>query len=133
MTSVTDLQWKQIVVGGIAPYVISTGLLIAGIVVYTFVVAFGTGGEPAPNALQQFNTVSGTILFPIATILLTVVASGWVARQADPDAVTSHGIAVGILAGIVGLAFGALDPMMFLRFVVIVGAGLLGARLFSAS
>ena len=129
MTTVTDLRWKQIVVGGIAPHVISTGLLIVAIVGYTFLVAFGTGGEPDPNALQQFNTVSGTLIFPIVTILLTVVAAGWVARRAESETATLHGLAVGILAGLVGFLFGALDVMMLVRFVLTVGAGILGARL----
>ena len=129
MTTVTDLQWKQIVVGGIAPHVISTGLLIIAIVAYTFLLAFGTGGEPDPGALQQFNTVSGTQIFPVVTILLTVVTAGWVARRVDPDTAMLHGVAVGTLAGLVGFAFGALDVMMFVRFVFTVGAGVLGARL----
>ncbi|WP_207592883.1 hypothetical protein [Halomontanus rarus] len=129
MTTVTDLQWKQIVVGGIAPHVLSTGLLIVAIVAYTFLLAFGTGGEPDPGALQEFNTISGTQIYPIVTILLTVVAAGWVARRVDPDTVMLHGVAVGILAGLVGFAFGALDAMMVVRFVFTVGAGVLGARL----
>lgn len=129
MTTVTDLQWKQIVVGGIAPHVISTGLLIVAIVAYTFILAFGSGGEPDPGALQEFNTVSGTQVYPIVTILLTVVAAGWVARRVEPGTVMLHGGAVGILAGLVGFAFGALDVMMVVRFVFTVGAGVLGARL----
>jgi len=129
MTTVTDLRWKQIVVGGIAPHVISTGLLIVAIVGYTFLLAFGTGGEPDPDALQQFNTVSGTQIYPVVTILLTVVAAGWVAQRVDPDTATSHGVAVGILAGLVGFAFGPLDVMMLVRFVLTVGAGVLGVRL----
>lgn len=129
MTTVTDLQWKQIVVGGIAPHVISTGLLIVAIVAYTFLLAFGSGGEPDPGSLQQFNTVSGTQVYPIVTILLTVVTAWWVARQVDPDTVMLHGIAVGILAGLLGFAFGALDAMMIVRFVFTIGAGVLGARL----
>jgi len=129
MTTVTDLQWKQIVVGGIAPHVVSTGLLIVAIVAYTLLLAFGTGGEPDPDALQQFNAVSGTQIHPAVTVLLTVVAAGWVARRADPDTAMLHGVAVGTLAGLVGFAFGALDVMMFVRFVLTVGAGVLGARL----
>lgn len=129
MTTVTDLQWKQIVVGGIAPHVISTGLLIVTIVGYTFLLVFQTGGEPDPGALQQFNTVSGTQILPIATILLTVITAGMVARRVDSDTVMLHGVAVGVLAGIVGFAFGALDAMMIVRFILTVGAGVLGARL----
>ncbi|WP_227379985.1 hypothetical protein [Haladaptatus halobius] len=129
MTTVTDLQWKQIVVGGIAPHVISTGLLIVAIVGYTFLLVFQTGGEPDPGALQQFNTVSGTQIYPVVTILLTVVAAGWVARRVDPDRAMLHGVAVGVLAGLVGFAFGALDAMMIVRFVSTVGAGVLGAKL----
>lgn len=129
MTTVSDLQWKQIVVGGVAPHVVSTGLLIASIVAYTFLLAFGTGGEPDPGALQQFNTVSGTQIYPIATVMLTIVAAAWVARRVDPDSATLHGVAVGILAGLIGFAFGALDVMMLVRFVLTAGAGVLGARL----
>lgn len=129
MTTVTDLQWKQIVVGGIAPHVISTGLLIVAIVGYTFLLTFGSGGEPDPGALQQFNTVSGTQIYPLVTILLTVVTAGWVGRRVDPDTVALHGIAVGVLAGLVGFAFGAFDAMMVVRFAVTIIAGILGAKL----
>jgi len=129
MTTVTDLQWKQVVVGGIAPHVISTGLLIVAIVGYSFLLAFGSGGEPDPGALQEFNTVSGTQVYPIVTILLTALTAGWVARRVDPDTVMRHGVAVGILAGLLGFAFGALDAMMIVRFACTVGAGILGARL----
>ncbi|WP_226007980.1 hypothetical protein [Natrinema salinisoli] len=129
MTTVSDLQWKQIAVGGIAPHVISTGLLIASIVAYTFLLAFGTGGEPDPGSLQQFNTVSGTQIYPIVTILLTVVTAAWVVRRVDSNSATLHGVAVGTLAGLIGFAFGALDAMMLVRFVLTVGAGVLGARL----
>lgn len=129
MTTVTDLQWKQIVVGGIAPHVISTGLLIVAIVAYTFLLAFGTGGEPDGAALQQFNTVSGTQVYPIVTILLTVVTAGWIARRVNPDSAMLHGVAVGVLTGLVGFAFGAFDAMMVVRFVITVSAGILGARL----
>ncbi|WP_267643494.1 hypothetical protein [Haloarchaeobius amylolyticus] len=129
MTTVSDLQWKQIVVGGIVPHVISTGLLIAWLVAYTFLLAFQTGGEPDGGALQQFSTISGTLIFPLLTILLTVVAAGWVAQRVDSDTVTIHGVAVGVLAGLVGFAFGALDVMMLIRFGLTVGAGVLGAKL----
>ena len=129
MTTVTDLRWKQIAVGGIAPYVISTGLLIVAIVGYTFLLAFGSGGEPDPGAVQQFNTISGTQIFPIATILLTIVTARWVARRVDPGMATLHGVAVGVLAGIVGFSFGTFDVMMIVRFILTVGAGVLGARL----
>ena len=129
MTTVRDLQWKQIVLGGVAPHVISTGVLIAAIVGYTFLLAFGSGGQPDGGALNQFNTVSGTQVYPIASILLTAVTAGWVARRVDPETVLLHGVAVGVLAGIVGFAFGALDATMMSRFVLTVGAGVLGARL----
>jgi hypothetical protein len=132
MTTVSDLQWKQIIVGGIAPHVISTGLLIVAIIAYTFLLAFGTGGEPDPGSLQQFNTVSGTQVYPIVTILLTIGAARWVARRVDSDKAMLHGVAVGVLAGLIGFAFGALDAMMLVRFLLTVGAGVLGARLLPA-
>lgn len=129
MTTVTDLEWRQIIVGGIAPHVISTGVLIVAIVSYSFLLAFGPGGGPDPESLQEFNTVSGTQLYPLVTILLTVATARWVAQRVDPTAATLHGVAVGLLAGVVGLAFGALDAMMVIRFICTVGAGVIGVRL----
>jgi hypothetical protein len=129
MTESTDLHWKRIIVGGIAPHALSTGLLIVAIIAYTFLLAFGTGSEPNQATLDQFNTVVGTQLFPIVTILLTVPAAAWVANKVDPKAATAHGFAVGFLVAVIGFTFGGLDLMMGVRFVITIFAGILGAKL----
>lgn len=67
---------ERIFVGSIAPHAISIALLIVAIVGYSLIAAFTAGGDPDPGAMAQFNTVSGTQLFPIATIFLTVVTAG---------------------------------------------------------
>ncbi|XVH31287.1 hypothetical protein ACNS7O_12955 [Haloferacaceae archaeon DSL9] len=129
MTTLTDVRWKRVAVGGIAPHAISIGLLVAAIVAYTFLLALGTGGEPDQGSLEQFNVVVGTQLFPIATILLTVLTAAWVVGADDRATATTHGLAVGLLVALIGLAFGAPDVVMLLRFVSTVAAGVLGARL----
>lgn len=129
MAEATDLHWKRIIVGGLAPHVISITLLIVVIIAYTILVAFGTGGEPDQGSLDQFNTLFGTQLFPVVTILLTVVAAAWVVRKADQQMVIAHGFVVGLLVAVIGLAFGALDLIMAIRFVITVAAGILGAKL----
>ncbi|MFD1643651.1 hypothetical protein [Halohasta litorea] len=129
MTTTTDLHWKRILAGGIAPHAISITLLIVVIIGYTFLVSFATGGEPDPGSMQQFNTVSGTQLFPIVTILLTVPTAAWVVKRVDSQTAVLHGLAVGILAGLLGLGFGALDLLMVARFGATVLAGVLGAKL----
>ena len=129
MTEFTDVQWKRIIAGGIAPHALSIGLLIVAIIAYTFLLAFGTGGEPDQASLDQFNTVVGTQLFPVVAILLTIPAAAWAATKADPKEATMHGFAVGFLVAVIGLAFGALDLMMGVRFVITITAGVLGAML----
>jgi hypothetical protein len=129
MTESTDVHWKRIIAGGIAPHALSIGLLIVAIIAYTFLVAFGTGSEPAQGSLDRFNTVIGTQIFPIVTILLTVPAAAWVANTVDPKAAMTHGFAVGFLVAVIGLAFGALDLMMGIRFVITILAGIFGAKL----
>lgn len=129
MTALPDLQWKRIVAGGIAPHLVSVGALVLTIIAYTLLVVFGTGGGPDQVSLQQFNSVVGTQLFPLVTVLLTAVAAAWVVRHVDPETAVVHGLAVGVLAGLVGFAFGAFDVVMVIRFVATVTAGVLGAKL----
>lgn len=129
MTESTDVHWKRIIAGSIAPHALSIGLLIVAIIAYTFLVAFGTGSEPTQGSLDRFNTVIGTQIFPIVTILLTVPAAAWVDNKVDPKATMTHGFAVGFLVAVIGLAFGALDLMMGVRFVITILAGILGAKL----
>ncbi|SIQ82416.1 hypothetical protein SAMN05421858_0521 [Haladaptatus litoreus] len=129
MTASPDLHWKRIIAGGIAPHAISVVGIIVAIVGYTVLVAFGTGSEPDAGSLQQFNTVISMQIFPVATILLTVVVSAWVVRRVDSDTALLHGFIVGVFAGLLGGAFGALDAMMAVRFTATVLAGVLGAKL----
>ncbi len=129
MTELSDMQWRRIVIGGTVPHVLSLGLLIVAIVAYTFLLAFGTGGEPDQGSLDQFNAVVGTQLFPLVTILLTIPVAAWVASKVDSKAATTHGFAVGFLVAAIGLAFGALDPTMGVRFLLTIIAGILGAKL----
>jgi len=129
MTTIADLHWKRIVAGSVGTYAIATGALVVAIVLNTVLVAFGTGAEPDPGYLSAFNAFVGAQLFPVLTILLTVVAGAWVAHRGESDTATLHGIAVGVVAATIGLGFGAFDVVMAVRFVATVGAGVLGAKL----
>ncbi len=129
MSRVTDLRWRRIVAGGIATHVLSMVVLVVVIVGYSFFGASGAGGRPNEMALQQFGTTSGALLFPALTILLTVLAAMWVVRRVDPETATSHGVGVGVVVGLLGLAFGALDGTMLIRFITSVVAGVVGAKL----
>lgn len=129
MTELTDRRWKRIIAGGVAPHALSIGLLIVAIIAYTFLLAFGTGGESDQASLDQFNTVVGMQLFPLVTILLTIPAAAWVANNTERKVAMVHGFAVGLLVAVTGLAFGALDLMRGVRFVVTIAAGVLGAML----
>ncbi|WP_267643497.1 hypothetical protein [Haloarchaeobius amylolyticus] len=128
MTKMRDLHWKRIVAGGVVTHVISMGVLVAVIVGYSLVGTAGSGGKPDQLAIQQFSMVSGALLFPALTILITGVSAAWVAREVKSRTATSHGAGVGIVVGTLGLAFGALDLTMLVRFVTTVVAGVLGAK-----
>ncbi|WP_227774094.1 helix-turn-helix domain-containing protein [Haladaptatus pallidirubidus] len=82
---------------GIAPHAISVVGIIAAIIGYTVLVAFGTGGEPDSGSLQQFNTVIATQIFPVTTILLTAVVSV-VVRRVDSDTAILHGFIAACLS-----------------------------------
>ena len=129
MSRVTDLRWRRIVVGGIATHALSIVLLVVVIVGYSLFATSGTGGQPTETAIQQFATTSGALLFPALTILLTVFAAAWAASRVDPETATSHGVGVGVVAGLLGLAFGALDATMLIRFITTIVAGVLGVKL----
>ncbi|WP_132059214.1 hypothetical protein [Halorussus amylolyticus] len=129
MTTASHWQWKRIVAGGVAPHAISVGVLVVAIVGYTVVASFVALGEPDQAAFGQWNAVLATWVFPALTILLTAAAAAWVVRSVEPQAALAHGFAVGLLAAGIGLAFGAADSAMALRFVGTVAAGLVGAKL----
>lgn len=129
MTTASNLQWKRIAAGGVAPHAISVGVLVVAIVGYTVVASLAALGEPNRAALGQFNAVLATWVFPALTILSTVAAAAWVVRSVESGTALAHGLAVGLLAAGIGLAFGAADPAMALRFASTVGAGLAGAKL----
>jgi len=103
--------------------------LVVVIVGYSLFATSGTGGQPTETAIQQFATTSGALLFPALTILLTVFAAAWAASRVDPETATSHGVGVGVVAGLLGLAFGALDATMLIRFITTIVAGVLGVKL----
>lgn len=128
MTAITDLSWKRIVAGGVAAHAVAVGALVLAIVVNTILVVFSTG-SPSQESISAFNSVVGTQLFPLLSILLTAIAASWVVRRVDADTATLHGVGVGLFAAVIGLGFGAFDPSMLLRFVATVGAGVVGANL----
>lgn len=49
VTTITDLRWKRIVAGGVAPHAVSIALLVVAIVGHSLFVAFGTRSGTDPT------------------------------------------------------------------------------------
>lgn len=129
MTDISEIQWKRVAVGGIAPHAVSLGLLVLAIIIYSFVFGFQSPRTANQASFDQFTVLVSTQVVPVLTILLTIVAAAWVVRAVEPGTTTLHGILMGVIVAGIGLTFGALNVVMVMRFVLTILAGWLGARL----
>lgn len=105
-------------------------ILAVIVAVYAFVLAFQARGAPDQSAINHFAARVSPKLMPWLEAFLTFLAAVLVARRAAKASAT-HGLFIGILAGLlslaVPLAFGArLGPHNVVFFLIVVGLGWLG-------
>ena len=105
-------------------------LLFVPIIVYAFVLAFRARGFPDQAAINHFAAVVSPVWMPWLERVLTLVLAFWAVRR-NEQARAVDGLAVGVLAGLLGLgvtlAFGgSLAARTMVLFVILVGLGWLG-------
>jgi hypothetical protein len=128
--SVSSIRWLRVLSAALA--VIGLAFLVLAIIIagQAFVLAFQARGAPDQTAINHFAARVSPRLMPWLEVFLTFLAATVVARRTE-DAGATHGLFIGILAGVlslaVSLAFGGrLGLHKGVFFLIIVGLGWLG-------
>ena len=105
-------------------------LLFVPIIVYAFVLAFRARGFPDQAAINHFAAVVSPVWMPWLERVLTLVLAFWAVRR-NEQARAVDGLAVGVLAGLLGLgvtlAFGgSLNGPSIISLLILLGLGWLG-------
>jgi hypothetical protein len=108
-------------------------LLTVIVAVYAFVLAFQARGAPDQSAISHFAARVSPQLMPWLEASLTFLAAVIVARRTKQAGAT-HGLLIGILAGLLSLAVplafaGRLGLRNLVVFLIIVGLGWVGGFL----
>ena len=128
---------RRVLVAGVAVIAGSFLLLFVPIIVDAFILAFRARGFPDQSAINHFAAVVSPAAMPWLERVLTPLLAFWIARR-DARAGAVDGLAVGVLAGVLGLgvtlAFGgsvAVPSIVSLLVLVVLGGlgGLLGRRM----
>lgn len=127
------IRARRVLSAGVAVIAGSILLLFVPIIVYAFVGAFRARGLPDQTAINHFAATVSPMLMPWLERVLTPVLAVWAVRRTE-QARAVDGLAVGILAGVLGLgvtlAFGgSLTVGSMISFLVLAGLGWLGGLL----
>jgi hypothetical protein len=112
LTGVATAQWRWIVLAACVPH-LAWNLVLALL------------ASVAPD----FATLAGPWVMTGVTVLLTVFAATGTTFAAEPSAALRHGVLVGLVAALIGLAFTGLTPAAVAIFGLTVAAGAAGGRL----
>jgi hypothetical protein len=124
-----SLKWGRILGAGIGTQ--AAVLLVVTLVVtgYAFTLAFAAQGAPDQARIAEFAAYVGRSYAWILQILLTVPAAMWAVRRVE-NSLDLHGILVGLVVAVTGLAVGfSLSFRPIAEAVLTVGAGRLAAAL----
>lgn len=105
-------------------------LLFVPIIVYAFILAFRARGLPDQAAINHFAAAVSPAWMPWLERVLTPVLGFWVVRR-NEQARAVDGLAVGILAGLLGLGVtlvfgGSLAAPSIISLLILLGLGWLG-------
>ena len=126
----SSIRWLRILSAALAVMALSFLLLTVIVAVYAFVLAFQARGAPDQSAISHFAARVSPKVMPWLEGSLTFLAAVMVARRAEKAGAT-HGLFVGILAGLFSLAVplafaGRLGLRNLVLFLIIVGLGWAG-------
>lgn len=124
------IRVRRVLVAGLAAIAGSFLLLFVPIIGYAFVLAFQARGYPDQAAINHFAAAVSPVWMPWLERILTPVLAFWVVRR-NAQARAVDGLAVGLLAGVLGLgvtlAFGGgLAAPGVISFLILLGLGWLG-------
>ncbi len=126
----SSIRWLRVLSAALAVIALSFLLLTVIVAVYAFVMAFQARGAPNQSAISNFGATVSPKLMPWLEMFLTFFAALVVARRAE-KAPATHGLFVGILAGLLSLAVplafaGRLGSRNLVLFLIVVGLGWVG-------
>jgi hypothetical protein len=124
------MRGRRVLGASLAVIAVSFLLLFVPIIVYAFALAFRVRGAPDQAAINSFAAMLSPALMPWLERVLTLVLAFWVVRRAE-DSRAVDGLAVGILAGLLGLGVtlvfgGSLAARSLVSLLILVGLGWLG-------
>jgi hypothetical protein len=128
--SLSRIRWLRVLSAALAVIALSFFILTVIVAVYAFVLAFQARGAPDQSAISHFAARVSRQLMPWLEVSLTFLTAVMVARRAEQAGAT-HGLFIGILAGLLSLAVplaiaGRLGLRNLVVFLIIVGLGWVG-------
>ncbi|MGN6566198.1 MAG: hypothetical protein ACTHMU_26385 [Thermomicrobiales bacterium] len=112
LVGIATAQWRWIVLAACVPHLAWN--LVLALLAYL-----------APD----FASAAGSWVMAGVTILLTIFAATGTTFAAEPSAALRHGVLVGLVAALIGLAFTGLTPAAVAIFGLTATAGAAGGRL----
>ncbi|MEP7104535.1 MAG: hypothetical protein ABI838_01650 [Chloroflexota bacterium] len=114
-------------IAGVGSAVLTALVVFVMVAVFAIVSGVQARGAPDSASIARFANDAGTWLGPPLTVAATAAAAAWVARKAR-FRVQLHGVLVGLVAAVVGLALAAAGSRSFhigavFIFAVVVAAG----------
>src|SRR5688572_31421131 len=127
-TQLSQIKWPRVVLTALVVSV--AGFLTTFLIVtaYAFILALQARGAPDQTMIMAFADQYAPWIGPISLILFTFLGALHIARRVD-NAVTLHGIVLGVLVSLVGIIFDGLSVSTLVTIVLTIGAGWLGSRL----
>jgi hypothetical protein len=127
------IRWPRVLVAGVSAALLPLLAIFVVVMVFAFVSAVQVRGAPDSARIARFANAMGAWLAPPVAVAATAAAGAWVARKVR-SRVQLHGVLVGGVAAILGLAVGVAETRSFragalLLLAAGVAAGWLGARL----
>ncbi len=128
--SLSGIRWLRVLSAALAVMALSFFLLTVIVAVYAFGLAFQARGAPDQSAISHFASRVSPKVMPWLEGALTFLSAVMVARRAEKAGAT-HGLLVGILAGLLSLAVplafvGRLGLRNVVLFLIIMGLGWVG-------
>jgi hypothetical protein len=127
---VSNVRWRPVLLAGLSAAGLTFGAVYLVVTVYAVLLGVQAQGEPDQAHIQRFAEGVGAWLGTVVGVLFTFGGAAWVARRVESATAALHGVLVGGVVAVVGLAFGgSLGIVEVVGAVLTVAAGWLGGRL----
>jgi signal transduction histidine kinase len=131
----SGIQWRWVLLTGVATPIVATGLVMLMITAYA--ARMSIAGSVDDTQVERFIVLTVPWLAPLIGIMITVGAASWTAHRAGSKPVL-HGALVGLVVAIAGQAVGLVfstgpNLLDLLSSLLVIGAGCMGGRLTRAA